>query len=82
MADRGAPLNGTAVPPGSKSAVSLDTVRIDAIHVGDLASIGVDGDGDGRADIHNDADGVHSAAHYLTKSGVRAGVALWRRGAS
>ena len=33
-------------------------------------SMGVDGDGDGRADIHNDADSIHSAANYLTKSGV------------
>ncbi len=32
-------------------------------------SMGVDGDGDGRADIHNAADSVHSAANYLTKSG-------------
>ena len=29
-------------------------------------SMGVDGDGDGRADISNDADSVFSAAHYLT----------------
>ena len=42
-------------------------------------SMGVDGDGDGRADIHNDADSVHSAAHYLTKSGVSAGAAGVRR---
>jgi membrane-bound lytic murein transglycosylase B len=37
---------------------------------GTWASMGVDGDGDGSADIHNDADSIHSAAHYLTKSGV------------
>jgi cell wall-associated NlpC family hydrolase len=42
-------------------------------------SMGVDGDGDGRADIHNDADSIHSAAHYLTKSGVTAGAAGVRR---
>ncbi|QOK24184.1 peptidoglycan DD-metalloendopeptidase family protein [Janibacter indicus] len=47
-----------------------------------FASMGVDGDGDGRADIHNDADSVFSAANYLVKSGVTdgpAGVreALW-----
>jgi hypothetical protein len=41
--------------------------------------MGVDGDGDGRADIHNDADSIHSAANYLTKSGVRAGPAGVRR---
>jgi cell wall-associated NlpC family hydrolase len=40
-------------------------------------SMGVDGDG--RADIHNDADSVHSAANYLTKSGVTAGAAGARR---
>ena len=45
-------------------------------------SMGVDGDGDGRADIHNPADSVHSAAHYLTRSGFRQGPdgvrdALW-----
>ena len=42
-------------------------------------SMGVDGDGDGRADIHNDADSVHSAANYLTKSGVTTGAAGVRR---
>ena len=41
--------------------------------------MGVDGDGDGRADIHNDADSIHSAANYLTKSGVSAGAAGVRR---
>jgi hypothetical protein len=41
--------------------------------------MGVDGDGDGRADIHNDADSIHSAANYLTKSGVGAGAAGVRR---
>ena len=44
--------------------------------------IGVDGDGDGRADIHNDADSVFAAAHYLTVSGLTEGPdgvrgALW-----
>ena len=38
------------------------------------ASYGVDGDGDGRADIHSDADSIFSAANYLTASGVSAGV--------
>ncbi|MCB0907822.1 MAG: lytic transglycosylase domain-containing protein, partial [Nocardioidaceae bacterium] len=33
------------------------------------ASYGVDGNGDGRADILNDADSVMSAANYLTASG-------------
>ncbi|MHB1010744.1 MAG: C40 family peptidase [Propionibacteriaceae bacterium] len=46
------------------------------------ARYGVDGDGDGRALITNDADSVMSAANYLTASGVTAGVegvrdALW-----
>ena len=47
-------------------------------------SMGVDGDGDGRVDIHNAADSVHSAANYLTKSGEGerlryTGYALYRR---
>jgi membrane-bound lytic murein transglycosylase B len=46
---------------------------------GTWGSMGVDGDRDGRADIYNDADSIHSAAHYLTKSGVRAGAAGVRR---
>jgi hypothetical protein len=46
---------------------------------GTWASMGVDGDGDGRADIHNDADSIHSAAHYLTKSGVNGDAAGVRR---
>jgi hypothetical protein len=46
---------------------------------GTWASMGVDGDGNGRADIHNDADSVYSAANYLTKSGVSAGAAGVRR---
>ncbi|WP_137122956.1 peptidoglycan DD-metalloendopeptidase family protein [Segeticoccus rhizosphaerae] len=37
------------------------------------ASYGVDGDGDGRADIHNDADSVMSAANYLTAAGATKG---------
>jgi cell wall-associated NlpC family hydrolase len=37
------------------------------------ATMGVDGDNDARADIHNDADSIHSAANYLTKSGVSQG---------
>ncbi|MGJ7442914.1 peptidoglycan DD-metalloendopeptidase family protein [Aquipuribacter sp. MA13-6] len=35
--------------------------------------MGVDGDGDGRADIGNHADSVFSAAHYLTRSGLTDG---------
>lgn len=34
---------------------------------------GVDGDGDGRANILNDADSIMSAANYLTASGVHNG---------
>ena len=37
------------------------------------ARYGVDGDGDGRADIGNDADSAMSAANYLTASGVTTG---------
>jgi hypothetical protein len=37
------------------------------------ASMGVDGNGDGRVDIRNDADSIYSAANYLTKSGVTKG---------
>ncbi|WP_052589323.1 M23 family metallopeptidase [Luteipulveratus mongoliensis] len=33
--------------------------------------MGVDGDGDGRADINNDADSAMSAANYLTRSGAK-----------
>lgn len=36
-------------------------------------TMGVDGDGDGTADILNPADSIFSAANYLTKSGVRNG---------
>jgi hypothetical protein len=36
---------------------------------------GVDGNGDGRRDIHSDADSVFSAANYLIRSGVRTGQA-------
>ena len=43
------------------------------------AAYGVDGDGDGRADIHNNADSVMSAANYLTASGVTAGIDGVRR---
>ena len=42
-------------------------------------TMGVDGDGDGRADILNAADSVFSAANYLTKSGVSKGKAGVRR---
>ena len=37
------------------------------------ASMGVDGNGDGRTDIRGDADSIYSAANYLTKSGVSKG---------
>lgn len=40
-----------------------------------FAGYGVDGDRDGRRDIHNDADSIYSAAHYLTASGVAKGSA-------
>ena len=43
------------------------------------AAMGVDGDNDGRADIHNDADTIYSAANYLTKSGVSQGAAGVRK---
>jgi len=39
------------------------------------AEFGLDGDGDGRADITNDADSVFSAAHYLQFYGVTNGPA-------
>ncbi len=38
-----------------------------------FAAYGVDGDGDGLVDIDSDADSVHSAANYLTASGVKRG---------
>ncbi|NHA68775.1 peptidoglycan DD-metalloendopeptidase family protein [Phycicoccus sp. CMS6Z-2] len=38
-----------------------------------FAQYGVDGDGDGRADILDDADSIHSAAHYLAASGAATG---------
>ena len=49
---------------------------------GTFAAYGVDGNHDGRRDIHNDADSVFSAANYLTRSGVAHGEqgvikALW-----
>jgi cell wall-associated NlpC family hydrolase len=43
------------------------------------ASMGVDGDHDRRADIHNNADSIYSAANYLTKSGVSQGAAGVRK---
>jgi hypothetical protein len=47
-----------------------------------FAAYGVDGNGDGRKDIHNDADSIFSAANYLTASGLTNGAsgvikALW-----
>ena len=44
---------------------------------GTWASMGVDGDGDGSADIHKYADSIHSAVNYLTKSGVITGRATF-----
>lgn len=49
---------------------------------GTFAAYGVDGNHDGRRDIHSDADSIYSAANYLTKSGVTNGhkgvlQALW-----
>ncbi len=38
-----------------------------------FAAYGVDGNGDGVRDIWNDADSIHSAANYLTASGVTKG---------
>ena len=40
---------------------------------GTFAAYGVDGNGDGRVDITNDADSIYSAAHYLTALGARTG---------
>ncbi|MEA5051916.1 MAG: lytic murein transglycosylase [Propionicimonas sp.] len=47
-----------------------------------FAAYGVDGNGDGKAQIRNDADSIYSAANYLTASGVTDGQkgvidALW-----
>ena len=42
---------------------------------GTWTQMGVDGDGDGVADIDNDADSIYSAANYLTQSGVNRGPA-------
>lgn len=42
-------------------------------------TMGIDGDGDGRANIRNDADSIYSAANYLTKSGVANGEAGVRK---
>lgn len=49
---------------------------------GTFRAYGVDGNHDGRRDIHNDADSIFSAAHYLVASGVTRGStgvirALW-----
>ena len=49
---------------------------------GTFAAYGVDGNRDGKRNIHNDADSVFSAANYLTESGVTRGSrgvikALW-----
>ena len=38
-----------------------------------FAAYGVDGNGDGRTSITNDADSIFTAANYLTKSGVTKG---------
>jgi len=39
------------------------------------ARLGVDGNGDGRADIRDDADSIYTAANYLTTSGLTKGPA-------
>ena len=44
-----------------------------------FARYGVDGNNDGRRDIHNDADSILSAAHYLAASGAQTGAAGIRR---
>ncbi|QOK22354.1 peptidoglycan DD-metalloendopeptidase family protein [Janibacter indicus] len=38
-----------------------------------FATMGTDGDGDGRADIHNTADSIFSAARYLVHEGATRG---------
>ncbi len=43
------------------------------------ATYGIDGDGDRRADITNNADSIHSAANYLVRSGVTEGADGVRR---
>ena len=43
------------------------------------STYGVDGDGDGRADITNDADSAMSAANYLTAAGATKGEAGVKR---
>lgn len=40
-----------------------------------FALYGVDGNGDGKLDIHNDSDSVYSAAHLLREAGVKDGAA-------
>ncbi|WP_186526265.1 peptidoglycan DD-metalloendopeptidase family protein [Leekyejoonella antrihumi] len=40
-----------------------------------FARYSVDGNGDGKIDIHNDADSVYSAAHALSEFGVKDGAA-------
>ena len=41
----------------------------DAVHAGDVGRVRVDGDGDGVADILDQADAIYSAAHYLCADG-------------
>ena len=43
------------------------------------ATYGIDGDGDRRADITNNADSIHSAANYLDHTGARTGADGIRR---
>ena len=38
---------------------------------GTFRAYGIDGNSDGRKDIHNDADSIYSAANYLVHSGVK-----------
>ena len=43
------------------------------------STYGIDGDGDGRADITNNADSIHSAANYLAHTGAPTGADGLRR---
>lgn len=52
-----------------------------AVHAGHLAFYGVDGNGDGRPVITDDADSVHSAANYLVASGALDGAGRRPEGA-
>ncbi|WP_157063210.1 peptidoglycan DD-metalloendopeptidase family protein [Luteipulveratus mongoliensis] len=65
---------------GRTSAVSSAGARgLMQFMPGTWKTMGVDGDGDGKADINNRADSVMSAANYLTHSGVANGADGVRR---